>query len=158
MRFSICSIVMLVLLLGGCAKTECEFPTEESPVWEEVTAPTTFLTEENPEIATENITADDTKDDAYLKYAEKYETAYRFADLYIPAKCWLIGNENIVEVFSVGGIDSVTVIEHRAMERVEHLNAGDFVNVSVFDKTGKSISIMLLPKDAEQLLGLIEEN
>ena len=91
-------------------------------------------------------------------YELRILTKEDFADLYLPAKCWLVGKENIVEIISVGGIDDVTVTEHTAVERVEHLGVDEFTSISVFDKTGQSISIMVSPEDAGKLLDLIEQN
>lgn len=153
------SIIVLVLLLGGCAEKEAELPVERKPVTEETIAPAEVHTEEYSEPVMESdrkTTTDNNKEDGWLTYAEKYDTEYRFTDLYLPAKCWLIGNENIVEIISLGDIDNVTVITQSSVERVEHSTVMNFCNVTVFDKTGKSISIMLLSEDAEKLLGLIK--
>lgn len=48
------------------------------------------------------------------------------------------------------------MITQASVERVEHSTIMNFCNVSVFDKTGKSISIMVSPEDAEKLLELIK--
>ena len=152
---------MFTLLLGGCAEQEAELPVERKPVTEETAALAEVHTEEYSEPAMEsdrNTATDDSTDDVWLTCAERYGAEHRFADLYLPAKCWLVGKENIVEIISVGGIDDVTVTEHTAVERVEHLGVDEFTSISVFDKTGQSISIMLLPKDAENLLRLIKKN
>ena len=155
------SLIIVALLFGGCAGQESELHTKEKSVPDEAIVSTEVQTKEEIEPVKENyqsIAIDDSKDDGWLKYAEKYNTEHRFADLYMPAKCWLIGNENIVEIISLGGIDDVTVIDHAAIERVEHTNIGEFTTISVFDKTGKSISIMVSLADAEKLLGLIQKN
>ena len=155
------SIIVLVLLLGGCTEKEAELSGERKPVTEETIAPAEVHTEEYSEPVMESdrkTTTDNNKEDGWLTYAEKYETEYCFTDLYISAKCWLVGKENIVEIISVGGIDDVTIMEHKAVERVEHLNIGEFTTISVFDKTGQSISIMVSPEDAGKLLDLIEQN
>ena len=162
MKFFICSsIIILVLLLSGCTEKEAELPIERKPVAEETIAPAEVHTEGYSEPIKKDdksSAADDSLEDVLFTYAEKYETEYRFTDLYISAKCWLVGKENIVEIISVGGIDDVTIMEQKAVERVEHLNIGEFTTISVFDKTGQSISIMVSPEDAGKLLDLIEQN
>ncbi len=155
MKSVICGIIIAVLLFGGCAKQETEVHTEKTK------APAVIQTTEEIEVVTENsqsTISNENKGDAWIAYAEKYDTEYRFTDLYIPAKCWLVGKANIVEVLSVGGIDDITVIDHAAVERVEYTSIGEFTNISIFDKTGKSISIMVSPEGAENLLRLIEKN
>ena len=160
MKSFVC-IILLTLLLGGCARQEQEAHIEEKSTMQERVFVTEVQTTEEIEIVEEeapSIANDDSKDDGWLTYAEKYNTEHRFADLYVPAKYWLVGKENIVEIISVGGIDDVTVMEHKTVERVEQLNVDEFTNISVFDKTGKSISIMVSLEDAGKLLDLIEQN
>ena len=162
MKLFICSsIIVLVLLLSGCAEKEAELSDKRKTVTEETVASAEVYTVEYSETVKKDDPSTATKDsieDAWIAYAEKYNTEHRFADLYLPAKCWLVGKENIVEIISVGGIDDVTVTEHTAAERVEHTKIGEFTTISVFDKTGQSISIMVSPEDAGKLLDLIEQN
>ena len=155
MKSVICGIIIAILLFGGCAKQETEVHTEKTK------APAVMQTTEEIEAVKENeesSVSDENKADALITYAEKYGTECRFTDLYVPAKCWLVGDENVVELMSLGGIDDATVINRASIERVEHTNIVEFTTISVFDKTGKSISIMLSSKDAEKLLDLIELN
>jgi len=100
--------------------------------------------------------SDKNNEDAWIAYSEKYGTECHFTDLYVPSKCWLVGDENVVELMSLGGIDDATVINRASIERVEHTNITELTTISVFDKTGKSISIMLSSEDAEKLLELIK--
>ena len=162
MKIFICSsIIVLVLLLGGCTGEKPESHIEEKSATQETVVATEVQTVEDVEPVKESdrkTTTDNNKEDGWLTYAEKYDTEYRFTDLYLPAKCWLVGKENIVEIISVGGIDDVTVTEHTAVERVEHSTVMNYCNVTVFDKTGQSISIIVSPEDSEKLLGLIKQN
>lgn len=162
MKFFICSsIIVLVLLLSGCAEKEAELPVERKTATEEIIAPAEVHTEEYSESVMESdrkTTTDNNKEDGWLTYAEKYDTEYRFTDLYLPAKCWLIGNENIVEIISLGDIDNVTAINQSSIERVEHSTVMDFSNITVFDKTGKSISIILSQEETDKLLELIDKD
>jgi hypothetical protein len=146
--------------LTGCSTPNAPLPDERPEEYANTPNPTTTQVEEctdlseNTTKATENI---DDKKDAWLTYAEKYETEHLFEDLYIPEKCWLIGNENIVEIISLGDIDNVTAINQSSVERVEHSNVMNFSNITVFDKTGKSISIMVSPEEFEMLMKLVDK-
>ena len=155
------SIIMLTLLLGGCAGQESELHNKEKSVSDEAIVSTEVQTKEDSESVKENdqsTATDNSKDDGWLTYVERYDAEYRFADLYLPEKCWLVGKENIVELVSVQGMDKVVVMSQTAVERVEHTNIGDFTIVSLFDKTGQSISIMVSTEDGEKLPGLIQKN
>ena len=153
MKSVICSIIIAVLLLGGCAKRETEVHTKKTEV--PAVMQTTEEIEDVKEIE-QSYVSDKNNEDEWIAYSEKYGTECRFTDLYVPAKCWLVGDENVVELMSLGGIDDATVINRASIERVEHTNIAELTTISVFDKTGKSISIMLSSEDAEKLLELIK--
>ena len=154
MKSVICSIIIAALLLGGCAKQETEVHTKKTEV--PAVMQTTEEIEDVKEIE-QSYVSDKNNEDEWIAYSEKYGTECRFTDLYVPDKCWLVGDENIVEIISVGGIDDVTVTEHTAIERVEHSTVMDFSNITVFDKTGKSISIILSQEETDKLLELINK-
>ena len=161
MKQIIFGIIILVLCLGGCANKAPEPSVEEFYAQEETNKPTEFKEEyepTEPKTDTTYAPTGEVKEENWLKYAKMYNTEHRFEDINVPAKCWLIGNKSIVDVFSAGNIDTVKVVEHTAITRVEHFNADTFVSVLVFDKSGQSISLMVSQEDAEKLLKLINEN
>lgn len=154
MKSVICSIIIAVLLLGGCAKRETEVHTKKTEV--PAVMQTTEEIEDVKEIE-QSYVSDKNNEDAWIAYSEKYGTEFRFTDLYVPSKCWLVGDENMVELMSLGGIDDATVINRASIERVEHSTVMDFSNITVFDKTGKSISIMVSPEEFEMLMKLVDK-
>ena len=117
MKSVICSIIIAALLLGGCAKQETEVHTKKTEV--PAVMQTTEEIEDVKEIE-QSYVSDKNNEDEWIAYSEKYGTECRFTDLYVPAKCWLVGDENMVELMSLGGIDDATVINRASIERVEH--------------------------------------
>ena len=105
MKSVICSIIIAVLLLGGCAKRETEVHTKKTEV--PAVMQTTEEIEDVKEIEQSSVS---NNEDAWIAYSEKYDTECRFTDLYVPSKCWLVGDENVVELMSLGGIDDATLI------------------------------------------------
>jgi len=81
------------------------------------------------------------------QYAGLYNTSREFEDLYIPEKAWLIGNEYIVQLMSIAGFNDASVISCENIERIEQSSFGDFASITVYDKTGQSITIMVCPDD-----------
>ncbi len=157
MKRTILGLLILSLCLCGCAKKEAPLPTKEVVTEAETHSPTHEAETEPYSEPTEEATQAE-EAGKLLEYAEKYKTEHIFTDKYVPLKSWLVGSENIVEVISAGGIDSVTVTEHTSVERVGYFNAGEFISVTVYDKAKGSISIMLAPDEANKLLALLEEN
>lgn len=157
MKRIICCVVILTLILAGCTtqKTTLHKEHNKKPV------PTVTQVDEsaNSKAPTaQPLETKENKTEVFDTYAQKYEAENRFEDLYIPAKCWLLGDENIVEVISLGNVDNVTVIKQSSVERVEHSTVMNFCNATVFDKTGKSISIMLSQEETDKLLELIDKD
>ncbi len=158
---AILSILLLMFSFGGCAKKEAKLPEEETHMPKETQSITDDREGESSvqaEKDDESEVTDEYIKEAWLTYAEKYNAEYLFTDFYVTKKCWLIGKENIVDLISIGGIDDVTVIKQTAVERVEHLVLGDFTKISIFDKTGESISIMASADDSDKILELINNN
>lgn len=156
MKRVICCVVILALLLAGCTTQTTTLPKEHNkkpvPTVTHVDEPANSKVPTSQPLETkENIT------EVFDTYARTYEAEKRFEDLYIPAKCWLLGDENIVEVISLDNVDNVTVITQSSVERVEHSTIMNFCNVTVFDKTGKSISIMVSPEEFEMLMKLVDK-
>jgi len=154
-------ITILIFFLTGCSTPKASLPDERPEEYANTQTLTVTRVDEFTDSSETKTQATENKEDekdVWLTYAEKYETEHHFSDLYIPAKCWLVGKENIVEIISVGGIDDVTIMEHKAVERVEHLNIGEFTTISVFDKTGQSISIILSQEETDKLLELIDKD
>ena len=61
------------------------------------------------------------------------------------------------EIIFINEMESVTVIDTASIERVEQSNIGVFATVSVFDKTGKSISIIVSSEELNALLMMIRK-
>ena len=90
---------------------------------------------------------------ARKQYAELYETSHMFTDMYMVEKAWLIGKENIVQLISIAGFNDVSILTRESIERIEQASFSNFASVTIFDKTGDSISLMVYP---EELLAITE--
>ena len=73
--------------------------------------------------------------------------------MYMAEKAWLIGDENIVQLTSIAGFNDVAVLTRSNIERIEQTSFADFSTISIIDKTGQTLSLMILP---EELLVIIE--
>lgn len=89
-------------------------------------------------------------------YAKLYNTNGEFHDLYMAEKAWLIGTDIIVQVISIGGFDDITALALNADARVEHSVYENCALVTVYDKTGQAISLMVCPEDALTLAELLK--
>ena len=159
MKMLICtSGIILFLLLGGCGEKEYEKQDTQLTVSEETAIPfqTTDVKDTLTQESGEESPTESSVENNRLQYAEIYGTEYQFTDVYISGKCWLIGDENIVQIVSIGGYDDITVMQLSEIARVESMPFDGFSSVTVFDKTNQSISIMTSPTDAETVLGLLE--
>lgn len=92
-------------------------------------------------------------EDTRNQYARLYDATHRFSDMYMAEKAWLIGDEKIVQLISIGGFNDATVLIRDNIERIEKASFADFATVSIIDKTGQTLSLMILP---EELLVIIE--
>lgn len=119
------------------------------------TAPSSFpekSNSENTEPPKPNISIDNIR----KEYAELYDSSDMFVDMYIAEKSWLIGEEHIVQLISFAGFNNVSVLPRNSIERIEQASFDDFSNVTVFDKTGKSVSIMVTPEELPKIIALLK--
>lgn len=154
-------LIVVLMLMVGCAPhkempptiTETHKPTisqsEEPPEKSETEKPVEIEQDDSEDVA-------ESVDDACERYAELYSASHIVHDLYMYEKAWLVGDNNIVQVVSIAGYDDVVVLSRESVERVEHSIFSDFASVTIFDKSGKSISIMLPPEDVPHLLKRLE--
>ena len=95
-------------------------------------------------------------DNTRKQYTELYETIYMFTDMYIVGKAWLIGDENIVQLTSVGGFSEATVLTRNNIEKIEQASFDDFATVSIIDKTSQILSLMISSEDLLVILELLK--
>ncbi len=103
-----------------------------------------------------NVIPDTFIEDTRKQYAELYDTTHTFADMYMVEKAWLIGDENIVQLTSIAGFNDVVVLTRNNIERIEQASFADFATISIIDKTGQTLSLMILPEDLLVIIELIK--
>ncbi|MBE7041084.1 MAG: hypothetical protein E7400_03860 [Ruminococcaceae bacterium] len=159
MKYLTCSIIMVALLLSGCRGQTTVLHSGEKQAEQEIVAQNEASSGVVGRDAAEKeniIAIEDTVEHGQFAKYDEYTKELCFVDCCLSAKCWLVGDGNIVEMIYAGDVSYTTVVDKVSIVRVEHLNAGVFTTISVFDKTGQSITLMVSSEDAEKLLGLLE--
>ena len=148
-------LLCVIFLLSGCYgpvdNNNQSHSATKDPIIEK---PGSEIEEETIVSETENPIIPDTFiEDTRNQYAELYDTTHTFTDIYMVEKAWLIGDENIVQLTSIAGFNDVAVLTRSNIERIEQTSFADFSTISIIDKTGQTLSLMILP---EELLVIIE--
>lgn len=145
----------VIALLTGCSGSDDNnnqlHADTKAPIIE---SPESQIQEETSVSKTEESTIPDTFiEDTRKQYSELFDTTHTFTDMYMAEKSWLIGDENIVQLTSIAGFNDVTVLTRSNIERIEQASFADLATISIIDKTGQTLSLMVLP---EELLVIIE--
>lgn len=152
-------LLILVLTVPGCtADDNSGISLAETSADTELFIPKTKQIAESSvslSVTEESEPEDTTAFDVLEQYAELYNADYIFDDIYLPEKHLLIGDENIVQLISIGGYDKATVIKHDSVERVEHTVLDQFTRIEIFDKTNQSVSISVSPAEGTEILELL---
>lgn len=134
------SVLIMILCVYGCADGGESF---ESTTSTRTTTTASLVT---------TVSFSETVD----KYAQLYSATDKISDMYMAEKVWLVRRDNIVQLISISGFDSVTVIPRSSVERVEQTSVGAFATVTVIDKTGQEISISVDSSTVFDVMGILK--
>lgn len=148
-------LLCVIFLLSGCSDSvdnnNQSHDDTKAPIIEK---PENKIQEETSVSKVEEPAIPDTFiEDTRKQYSELYDTTHTFTDMYMVEKAWLIGGENIVQLTSLAGFNDAIVLTRNNIKRIEQASFADFATVSIIDKTGQSLSLMISP---EELLVIIE--
>ena len=148
-------IFIFAIFMSGCSAKQCG--GAEQPSYITVSIPTDQTEDEVIIAAAEEETSSthDTQEINWRVYADRYGAEYCFLDIYMPEKHWLIGDEYIVQLTSLGEIEDVIAIKLTSIDRTEYLVFDEYVSIEAFDRTKQTLSIMASPVDAEVIIGLL---
>ena len=148
-------LLCVIFLLSGCSgSVDNNNPPNVDTKTPIIEKPESKIQEETSVSKTEEPAIPDTFiEDTRKQYSELYDTTHTFTDMYIAEKAWLIGDENIVQLTSIAGFNDVAVLSRSNIERIEQTSFADFSTISIIDKTGQTLSLIISP---EELLEIIE--
>ena len=153
--FQLALILYIATMLTGCTATDnisnsSPYPVQ-SPVLEDTDSKITYdeVTSEHVDETTQNSFCEE----ARAEFSKLYDTSHVFVDMYMSEKAWLIGEQNIVQIISFSDFNDATVLARDNIERIEHSSFGNAASITVFDKTGQILSLMVSP---DELLEIVE--
>ena len=148
-------ILYIATMLTGCTATDnisnsSPYPVQ-SPVLEDTDSKITYdeVTSEHVDETTQNSFCEE----ARAEFSKLYDTSHVFVDMYMSEKAWLIGEQNIVQIISFTDFNDATVLARDNVERIEQSSFGDVASITIFDKTGQTLSLMVSP---DELLEIVE--
>ena len=112
--------------------------------------------EQKPQETESTVSQQEQTENTLKQYEDLYETNYRISDAFVPQKVWLIGEKSLVEVFALKGVNNATVVEKKNIQRVEHKAVATFTTVTVYDKTGNSLTLSVENEKATEVLGMLQ--
>ncbi len=147
-RWKIVGVVLILLL--GCA---CSQPKDNGfPVLENASS---LLQEKNEDFVSQKQEKASFVQETWGQYAKQYNTTHMFPDLYVSGKVWLVGEDCLVELIVANGVTKVVVFPRESIQRVEQTELEAFCTVTVFDKTGKSISLLVSSLEFDLLIAFL---
>ena len=153
------STVALVFLFSGCASFvdagSATLPPSQNYESSLVSSNDEIREDKSASEKTELSDLDNSVQKACKQYAELYGSSHVFADMYMDEKSWLIGEDDIVQLISFAEFNDVTVLARGSVERIEQASFDSFATITIFDKTGHTISLFVLPKDLSSIVELL---
>ena len=144
MKRNFCIILLCIpFMLTGCFTSVNKSTLSQSPTQSHI------FEKPNPKLTYDTSNAEETEEelsntygeDARKQLSELYNTSQVFEDLYMVEKVWLIGKENVVQLISFGDYDDICVLSRDNIEKIKISSFSDFAKMTVYDKTGQSISL-----------------
>ena len=147
--FQLALILYIATMLSGCTATEdisnsSPYPVL-SPALEDTDLNTTY--DEIDSECVDETPKNSFYEEARAEFSKLYDTSHVFVDMYMSEKAWLIGEQNIVQIISFTDFNDATVLARDNIERIEHSSFGNAASITVFDKTGQTLSLMVSPDE-----------
>lgn len=154
-KLSFLILLCVIFLLTGCSGSVDNNNQPHADIRAPIIEKTESKIQEETSVskAEEPAIPDTFIEDTRKQYSELYDTTHTFTDMYMVEKAWLIGDENIVQLTSIAGFNDAIVLTRSNIERIEQASFADFATISIIDKTGQTLSLMISP---EELLEIIE--
>ena len=156
--FQLAVILFAVLMLAGCTPTKDVSDSSSSPVHSPVLEDTDSKITYD-EIVAERVdetTQSSFSEEARAEFSKLYDTSHLFVDMYMAEKAWLVGEQNIVQLISFADFNDATVLARDNIERIEQSSFGDIASITVFDKTGQTVSLMVSPDELLEIADLLK--
>ena len=157
--FQIALLLYIALLLVGCAPTEEDVSNSsispaQTPVLEDTDSKTRW--DESASEQMDETTQNSFCEEARAEFSKLYDTSHIFVDMYMAEKAWLIGEQNIVQLISFSDFNDATILARDNIERLEQSSFGEVVSITVFDKTGQILSLMVSPDELLEIVELLK--
>ena len=150
--------ILICFLLSGCSgenhiskqPNECAIETVKTER-EEVSfeTNTNSITEEKTYQAEAN----------YTQILERYKTLYEaediYPDLYFDGKFLFVGKSSVVCLIVIGNTQDSTIISKQNIAKVDDFVSGEFGSITIYDKTGETVSIMVKPEETKEIISAI---
>ena len=86
------------------------------------------------------------------RYLERFGADSYYRDAFIDFKYFILNDSELVCLVAIENAEQTTVVPLESIARVEQTNTGAFTVVTVYDRTGASVSIDLDDAKAAELL------
>lgn len=154
-KYIFITMILICFLLSGCSganniskqPNECVIETVNTE-HEEVS----FKTNANniTEGKTYQAKADYTQ--IFERYKILYEAEDFYPDLYFDGKFLLVGKSSVVCLIVIGDTQDTTIISKQNIAKVDDFVSSEFGSITIYDKTGETVSIMVNPETTKEII------
>lgn len=157
-RYIFLALIFICFILSGCSdesytsdKKDNLIVKVEKSEYEEK-APDTDTKNKAEEISHQNKTD-------YTQILDKYRALYSieeiYSDLYFDGKFLLVGKNSVVCLIVIGDVEDTTVISKQNIAKAEDFVSGEFGSITIYDKNGETVGIMVKPKETKEIISAI---
>ena len=157
-RYIFLALIFICFILSGCSGESYTLDKKENQIVkvekieQKETAPEANIKKDSEKSATQD------KPD-YTQILDKYRALYEaeeiYSDLYFDGKFLLIGKSSVVCLIVIGDVEDATVISKQNIAKAEDFVSGEFGSITIYDKTGETVGIMVKPEETKDIISAI---
>lgn len=102
-----------------------------------------------------SVSTPDINADVLLESVEKYNADTYWRDVYVPNQYLLYNGESIIYLLALDSLSQTTVIPISSVDSYKESSLGSVSAISIYSKSGDSISVTLSNSDAECLADIL---
>lgn len=89
------------------------------------------------------------------QYQSKYNASVKFQDVFLHQKYLLINSKEVIQLLLLPNNEQAIVVPIGSISHIKRNTIDNFVDITIYDKTGKTISIYVDQESADEIIKML---